>query len=326
MSKSRKVFTWLCVAAVTVAAIATITGYRQTSRDGELKLPGIPFEVLSTESTQSLSTNIRTLRLFLPIQYYSRENLDRLFRFYSRKYRERKGDKLDIYVYTNKENFKRDKERPSDLRTVFPNPEAHRTVLFDASFYRDPANDHVGRVNEWYRYRPNLNDPDETKIVVIKGRAPSVGLEVVETWETTNNHIKIRVTAYKQKSVEPAGTYYTFESVKKEFLLDAREIMTFRHENQVLIPRDQIHFVNDQFAYVFMGWMYAVTTDRGYTWSVWDAERDLPNWQCCNYDFIKEIQMGADGAGTMRLSLNSQEISPVQELYTQDYGRHWTAK
>jgi hypothetical protein len=326
MRNNRKVLACLCVIGVITIGLATGKAYWQISRNDETNSLGFPVDVLSTENWDSLSTSVRTIRLFVPIEYYSRGNIDGLFRFYSKKYPHKNKEKIEVYIYTDKENFKRHKERPVDLYTIFPRSREQGPVLFDASFYRDPGNDYTGRVNEWYVYKPNLNNPNQTKTVVIKGRAPSIGIDIGETWETTNNAIKIRVTAYNQKGVEPQGTYYTFESVKKELVLDAREIMTFRHADQVLIPRAQVRFVNDQVAYVFMGWLYAVTTDSGYSWSVWDAERDLRNWQCCNYELINEIRIEADGVGTMRLNSSPQDVGRIQELHTTDYGRHWTTK
>jgi hypothetical protein len=52
--------------------------------------------------------------------------------------------------------------------------------------------------------------------------------------------------------------------------------MIVRQDDDPKIPVDQVRYVGD-IGYVFMGFMYAVTTDAGKTWSVWSAEKDLPD-------------------------------------------------
>ena len=83
-------------------------------------------------------------------------------------------------------------------------------------------------------------------------------------------------------------------------------------------------FVGEQVGYLFMGWVYAVTTDGGRTWSVWDASKELPQWRT-NYRLIEDVTLGADGTGKMLLNpLEPQPSRP--ELVTDDFGRHWKAR
>jgi hypothetical protein len=145
-------------------------------------------------------------------------------------------------------------------------------------------------------------------------------------WETSNGRFSIRVTAYAEDNGGfVAGAYYVFESARMRSN-DWREIMTFRHDDPVPIPREQIRFVSDQVSYLFMGWKYAVTTDGGVTWSVWTADRDLPNWECCNYALIRDVTIEKDGKGFMQLKPSQDRRGEVPELRTQDYGRHWDPK
>ena len=152
---------------------------------------------------------------------------------------------------------------------------------------------------------------------------PRVGA-VAETWETSNGSFKIRVDRHNEDNGGfVPGAYYVFRSAPVGS--DAwRDITTFRHDDPLPIPRDQIHFVNDNVAFVFMGWMYAVTADRGLTWSVWDAGDNLPNWQCCNYRLIADVQLNADGTGTMTLRPIQDRRGEVPQLRTKDFGRHWS--
>lgn len=145
---------------------------------------------------------------------------------------------------------------------------------------------------------------------------------MLEQRQTDNGTIKIRVTSYQQTGANLNGTYYQFESAfagSKNW----REIVTFRHDDRPKIPMDQVQFVNDRIAYLFMGWIYAVTTDGGANWSEWNAANDLPNWQCCNYQLIRNVRITADGAGTMTLNPIPQREGEVLQLHTTDYGRHW---
>src|ERR1051326_3412453 len=113
---------------------------------------------------------------------------------------------------------------------------------------------------------------------------------LITRWETANQTFRIRVSEYAERGPmpTPSGAYYVFESAPLHSG-DWNHITTFRHDDQIGIPRDQVRFVHDNIGYVFMGWMYAVTMDGGATWHVWNAEADLPNWQCCNHGLIKEI-------------------------------------
>ncbi len=146
--------------------------------------------------------------------------------------------------------------------------------------------------------------------------------EVMETWEAANESVKIQIIARHEKNNFLEGGYYTFRSARVGSDI-WQEIMTFRHDDPVAIPTDQVHFVNDQIAFGFMGWMYAVTTDGGKSWSVWDAKKDLPNWECCNYGLIKQVNVHPEGRGTMIFSVIDPGRGEVPELQTTDYGRHW---
>ena len=148
--------------------------------------------------------------------------------------------------------------------------------------------------------------------------------KTLELWETTNNTFKVSVTAYaEEKGGYIGGAYYVFRSAAVDSS-DWHEIMTFRHDDPVAIPRKQVRFVNSKIGYVFMGWQYAVTIDSGVMWSVWNAEKDLPGWQCCNYKLIEDVRIEPDGRGTMQFNPIPQRAREVPALHTKDYGRHWT--
>jgi hypothetical protein len=146
---------------------------------------------------------------------------------------------------------------------------------------------------------------------------------VSESWQTSGHALQLRVDVHPEQNSFVAGAYYVFRSAPVGS--DAwRDIMTFRHDDQVPIPQDQVRFVNDRVAFVFMGWMYAVTVDGGRTWAVWDAGHNLPNWLCCNYRLITDVQLNPDGTGTMTLNPIQDRRGEVPQLRTRDFGRHWS--
>lgn len=148
--------------------------------------------------------------------------------------------------------------------------------------------------------------------------------EITESWDSSNERFKIRVErrAERDAFLLP-GAYYVFQSAPVGS--DSwKEIFTFRHDDPVPIPRERIRLVNEQVGYAFMGWMYAVTIDGGKTWQVWDADKDMQNCECSNYGLIKDVRLVADGSGTMELNRVPLRIGKLPELYTTDYGRHWS--
>jgi len=150
---------------------------------------------------------------------------------------------------------------------------------------------------------------------------PWIG-DVTETWQAGNGSIKVRVENRAENLAWLPGAYYVFQTMPPGSNR-WREIMTFRHDDPGPIPRGNARLVGDKVGYLFMGWMYAVTTDGGVTWSVWNAEKDLPNWDCCNYGLIKDVNIESDGTGKMILSPISGRRGEVPELRTNDFGRHW---
>jgi len=150
------------------------------------------------------------------------------------------------------------------------------------------------------------------------------GTKIIESWETSNKSFKVGVTAYAEENGGfVPGAYYVFRSITAGSD-NWQEIFTFRHDDPVPIPYQQVRFLNDKVGYLFMGWMYAVTLDAGSSWSVWSAEKDLPRWECCNYRLIQDVGIAPDGSGTMQLRPIPERAGEVPKLHTKDYGRHWS--
>lgn len=144
----------------------------------------------------------------------------------------------------------------------------------------------------------------------------------LESWQTANNSFKVRVTSYEERGAFLPGTYYVFESGQVGTDL-WREFMVLRHDDRPVLPTDQIRFVNERIGFAFMGWMYAVTTDGGKNWSVWDATKDVPDWQWSKYGAISDVRIEADGTGKMTLKSIDDPKRKAPSFATVDFGKHW---
>lgn len=135
-----------------------------------------------------------------------------------------------------------------------------------------------------------------------------------------NGNFRLKVTAYPEQrdfAQVAAGAYYVFE-VKTKDDHGWKEIMVFRHDDPIPINEDGIKFVTENVAYVFMGWKYAVTTDGGKSWKVWDSSRN----PITKGHVIQNVELQENGEGVMQM----EEIVGEQLLilYTRDYGISWS--
>jgi hypothetical protein len=151
--------------------------------------------------------------------------------------------------------------------------------------------------------------------------------KVIDKYEIANEEFRIRVTAYQEhSSYALPGARYVFQSaaVASE---DWHEILIYKTDQPIPIPRNQIRFVHDRVAYIFVGNYYAVTTDSGRTWFVWDANKELPVEEFMQrynlWPAVKEINMQSDGTGRMTLHQYITKSERGPDLYTSDYGHHW---
>lgn len=291
---------------------------------------GLPFRVLLEENRDIAGKDIWVIGIDLPKNYYSKENLERIFHVYSKKY-QNPEERLSINVYVKENESKQILDRTVELENQ-PNPQSPNRPIPQnlsreaASFFRFCHSPHANsHCNEWYYYSPNLDKLEKRKYVVLKGTYPFGTRKIIEAWNTSNGIFKIEVIVYELEGVEPRGIYYAFSCPLPDANVTGYldEFMTIRSEKSKMIPRDQIRFVSDQIAYVFMGWIYNVTTDGGQTWSTWDAEKDLPNWRCCDFQLIQNVNITTEGLGVMLLRSNYLEEKKNLALYTKDYGKHW---
>ena len=322
---------WIFQSILVLALILGVAAfsYYKHSKEAVVQLHKeleFPFEVVRDRIGQE--HNIRDITIILPRPYYSQNNLERLFHWYSRKYRDYQG-LLGVLVYLDKDRvpFLRGNENNPPPLISSTDSSIQAQDLYDACFIRAANNGVDFEAKEMYSYIPDLARPSNKKIITLKGSFLSNASEEIERSEVKNGDLAVRITSYKIEHLSPSGIYYTFRSFKGAGNTDDNEeyktIMTLRQDKLVTIPVHQIRFINDHIGYVFMGWKYAITIDGGESWSVWDAEADLQGWQCCNYSLIRDIQIASDGSGTMSLNSSPQEQDNMSVLHTKDYGRHW---
>jgi hypothetical protein len=146
---------------------------------------------------------------------------------------------------------------------------------------------------------------------------------VFETWESEGKKFNIRVTAHKEENGGfVPGAYYRFECLPAG--ADAwTEIVTFRHDDPGSIPCEQVRRVNDEVAYLIMGWVFAVTSDGGRTWSTWWGNKDPAIERRCGYNLIRGVVINQDGTGTMDVTLLPGDGPAELKFRTRDFGHTW---
>jgi hypothetical protein len=131
----------------------------------------------------------------------------------------------------------------------------------------------------------------------------------------------VRAKALEEHSQFFGGGYVLYEATPRG-TDHWQRILGFRHDDPIKIPHDSIRFVSGKVGYVFLGWKCAVTNDAGQTWSLWNAETDVPNWNCCNYGLIRDVELSVQGRGKMTSHQIEGRNEPT-ELLTNDCGKHW---
>jgi hypothetical protein len=146
---------------------------------------------------------------------------------------------------------------------------------------------------------------------------------VLEQWETTNGAFKVRVRRRPELLNFLPRYYYEFESQVRG-AKRWKTITTLLLDDPVPVPRNQVRFLNNETGYLFMSSAYAVTTDCGKQWSLFNVRTDPPLGTSDSYLTIREVQMESNGSGMM--TVYSKSAGSMVELRTKDYGRHWSAE
>ncbi|HET8671926.1 MAG TPA: hypothetical protein VFM05_15305 [Candidatus Saccharimonadales bacterium] len=156
-----------CIAAILIFSLWFVAQshiYAQENTD-QLEV-GIPFEKVSETFRVSVGRPWWFVVLVLPPEQYSKDNLERIFQYYKEKHSD-KREALTVDVFAGMENFKRFKEDPPSLVNVFSDTPPEPLTKDNwkaphASFLRACE-------NEFYYYSPDLEEPNKTERVLLKG-------------------------------------------------------------------------------------------------------------------------------------------------------------
>lgn len=279
--------------------------------------------------------------VYLTPEHYHRKNLEDICLWFHRKNLSARD--IGVLFFTDEgrmKSFINDVNGPlylddaSEASGAEESSSARRS-MYDATCYRCPsepllehdADPSSSGSNLTLNYAPDLKQPNVTKTVVLRGSTWTEGKYNLETQEVLGPTDKITVTAYNIYNVDPPGRYYTFSyNMATDKYLDGRVIFNFRQDEGIPPPINQVRFITDEVVYVYMGWMYSVTTDAGRTWRLWDAEKDLPGWKCCDPGLIRDVAISAQGTGTLTLRPDSGQPEKLLFLRTNDFGRHWAVQ
>ena len=119
-----------------------------------------------------------------------------------------------------------------------------------------------------------------------------------------------------------AGANYIF-SARVENSENWQKIMTIYHDDPIDIPRESLKIINEKVAFAFMYNKLAVTNDGAKTWNMWDVTK-LPNWDSDDLGYIENVEISADGIGSVKLKPISQDVNKVvPEFYSNNFGKIW---
>jgi hypothetical protein len=147
--------------------------------------------------------------------------------------------------------------------------------------------------------------------------------KVYESADLTTPGGQLRVVAAYEKSYLPnfvPGAYFTFYS--RSSGASWREIMRFRGDDPIAIPKNSLQYAGDRVQYVFIGWRAAVSDDAGATWRIWDGSRDTRTRNCLNYQLIRDLHVAPDGRGEIQIDSHGKSCGAAH-LRTSDFGHTW---
>jgi hypothetical protein len=282
--------------------------------------------------------------VFIPPEHYSKSSIENLCLWHHSKHVGGPRD-ISLTVFTDEHRMRLyidEVNKPHGVPEIeFPewlNPmtsrkiPSSRSVLYDAYCSRVPseplleqgADPSSSGFNLTYWYTPDLSHPNTHKTVVLRGSTWTEGKHNIQTKDINGASGKVSISSYDLYNVEPPSRYYTFTyHIPRGRYEYPRIIFNIRLDKSVPLPVNQVVFLTDKILYVYLGWMFTMTTDVGKTWRLWDAEKDLPGWKCCDSGLIKEVNISKQGTGEMIIKPDPNDPGNYTHLHTDDFGQHW---
>lgn len=160
-------------------------------------------------------------------------------------------------------------------------------------------------------------------LILVSACRPGPWYRLVDTWDRDANGVKMRLRKFADRSTFQSQCY---------FVIDAgisgsstwKEILTWYDEGCSLMQRERIQFVGRRVVYAFDYSSYAVTTDAGGHWSVWDVSSTASELRANHTIYLTQIDVSQDGTGKMVLTYYTDVPGIFHAQYrTSDYGLHW---
>lgn len=154
---------------------------------------------------------------------------------------------------------------------------------------------------------------------------PSKGSQFDEAvYPTRTGDLKVSAFNEQARINFVPGAYYDFAFTPKDSV-DPHFVMVFRHDDPLPI-KEAVSFktFDPEILVVFIGWMMGISHDAGRTWKVWNANENLPGWDCCNYRLIEDVQIDGNGFGVMTFNPIPMRAGAVGEIRSHDFGRTWS--
>lgn len=290
---------------------------------------------------KKISESFGNANILIPPDDFSRQNIESLCLWYHHKYKAWPRN-LSIQIFTNEEAF--DSFVESQRRSQTPGDADPPKILDWNRFFQarkksysavclrapsDPLLESDAFASSsgfdlvlWYT--PNLSESNPVKAVVLRGSTHTEGKYNKQIYQFHGKTGKIVVASYDIYNVEPSTRYYSFTYLPLSSSSNySKVIFNIRFDATVDVTANQVKFYDDKKVSAYMGWMYSVTIDAGKTWYLWDAERDLPGWKCCNPGLIKSVSISDQGVGQMILQIDPNKHESQIYLRTTDFGQHW---
>jgi hypothetical protein len=145
--------------------------------------------------------------------------------------------------------------------------------------------------------------------------------EVIQERTVKNEVFEIKSIVRRQNTPIVPGACYSFYS-KNAIETNWKKVFSVRFDE--ILPSTYIHatFVDDKTGYVFLGENYAVTTDAGHSWELWNADEFFERVAYPKSRSIEDVKILPDGTGLMKLFKHPNDSSTVT-LITADFGKMW---
>jgi len=145
--------------------------------------------------------------------------------------------------------------------------------------------------------------------------------DIFSTEQRDNASFSVKITAYRERrsfGQVLGGAYYVFEAKKRDEP-NWKRFLVIPYDDPEPIDKKSITLVDEKTGYTFMHRKFAVTTDAGKSWSLWDVSKidALKDDRSC---WIDKVSINENGNGTMEVKCNK---SP-SILSTKDFGVTWT--